>query len=158
MYHYISLMKFKFPSAQTILFIIAALVALMTWLVPAGKYDSLTYNSDSEVFEKTSLDITTSLNASQTTLDSLDIAIPLEKFTSGKIYKAIAIPNSYKKVDSNPQGFAAFLKSPNVSVFVSLLFLVSLRYLFKTTSSTWVSNCFTNSTSSLALYPIEGKI
>ena len=112
MYHYISLMKFKFPSAQTILFIIAALVALMTWLVPAGKYDSLTYNSDSEVFEKTSLGITTSLNASQTTLDSLDIAIPLEKFTSGKIYKAIAIPNSYKKVDSNPQGVAAFLKSP----------------------------------------------
>ena len=126
MYHYISLMKFKFPSAQTILFIIAALVALMTWLVPAGKYDSLTYNSDSEVFEKTSLGITTSLNASQTTLDSLDIAIPLEKFTSGKIYKAIAIPKSYKKVDSNPQGFAAFLKSPIKGIIAAadIIFLV----------------------------------
>jgi uncharacterized ion transporter superfamily protein YfcC len=126
MYHYISLMKFKFPSAQTILFIIAALVALMTWLVPAGKYDSLTYNSDNEVFEKTSLGITTSLNASQTTLDSLDIAIPLEKFTSGKIYKAIAIPKSYKKVDSNPQGFAAFLKSPIKGIIAAadIIFLV----------------------------------
>lgn len=28
----------KFPSAQTILLIIAGLVTLLTWLVPAGKY------------------------------------------------------------------------------------------------------------------------
>ena len=30
--------KFKFPSAYTILFILIALVAVMTWIVPAGKY------------------------------------------------------------------------------------------------------------------------
>ncbi len=31
--------KFKFPSAYTILFILIALVALLTWIVPAGQYD-----------------------------------------------------------------------------------------------------------------------
>lgn len=30
--------KLKFPSAYTILFILIALVAVMTWIVPAGKY------------------------------------------------------------------------------------------------------------------------
>ncbi|EAO3898183.1 hypothetical protein E4M68_23245, partial [Salmonella enterica] len=30
--------KFKFPTAYTILFILIALVAVMTWIVPAGKY------------------------------------------------------------------------------------------------------------------------
>ncbi|PWI33495.1 C4-dicarboxylate ABC transporter [Vibrio albus] len=33
------LANFKFPSAYTILFILIALVALMTWLIPAGQYD-----------------------------------------------------------------------------------------------------------------------
>lgn len=33
------LANLKFPSAYTILFILIALVALMTWLIPAGQYD-----------------------------------------------------------------------------------------------------------------------
>ncbi len=32
---------FKFPSAYTILFILIALVAIMTWVIPAGKYDRI---------------------------------------------------------------------------------------------------------------------
>ena len=31
--------KFTFPSAFTILFILLVLIALATWLVPAGSYD-----------------------------------------------------------------------------------------------------------------------
>ncbi|MGL5287028.1 Uncharacterized membrane protein YfcC, ion transporter superfamily [Aeromonas sp. RU39B] len=31
--------KFKFPSAYTILFVLIALVAALSWIVPAGKYD-----------------------------------------------------------------------------------------------------------------------
>ena len=119
-------MKFKFPSAQTILFIIDGLVAIMTWLVPAGKYDSLTYNADSEKFEQVGGGNTTELIASQATLDDLGIKIPLEKFTSGSIYKAIGIPNTYKKVESNPQGVAAFLKSPIKGIIAAadIIFLV----------------------------------
>lgn len=37
--------SFKFPSAYTILFILIALVALLTWIVPAGQYDR-TMNED----------------------------------------------------------------------------------------------------------------
>lgn len=119
-------MKFKFPSAQTILFIIAGLVAIMTWLVPAGNYDSLTYNSDSERFERVGGGNTTELPASQATLDELGIMIPLEKFTSGSIYKAIGIPNTYKEVEANPQGVAAFLQSPIKGIIAAadIIFLV----------------------------------
>jgi uncharacterized ion transporter superfamily protein YfcC len=31
-------MKFKFPTAFTILFVLIALVAALTWIIPAGKY------------------------------------------------------------------------------------------------------------------------
>lgn len=34
--------KFKFPTAYTILFVLIALVAAMTWVVPAGKYQMVT--------------------------------------------------------------------------------------------------------------------
>lgn len=119
-------MKFKFPSAQTILFIIAGLVAILTWLVPAGKYDSLSYNNTSEKFERVGGGNTTELLASQKTLDELGIKIPLEKFTSGSIYKAIGIPNTYKEVEARPQGIAAFLQSPIKGIIAAadIIFLV----------------------------------
>jgi hypothetical protein len=37
--------KFTFPTAFTILFILLVLIALATWLIPAGSYD---YNADGE--------------------------------------------------------------------------------------------------------------
>ncbi len=116
----------KFPSAQTILFIIAGFVAILTWLVPAGKYDALMYDKEAKMFTRTSTDTTYSLPATQATLDKLNIKIPLENFTSGDIYKAIGIPNTYKKVDSKPQGFLAFLKSPVKGIIATadIIFLV----------------------------------
>lgn len=119
-------MKFKFPSAQTILFAIAGLVAIMTWLVPAGKYDSLSYNSVSEKLERSGSGKTIELAANQETLDELGINIPIENFTDGSIYKAIGIPNTYKAVKSNPQDFAAFLKSPirGIIAAADIIFLV----------------------------------
>ncbi|MDO6758628.1 YfcC family protein [Tamlana sp. 2_MG-2023] len=104
--------KLKFPSAQTILIIIAGLVALLTWIIPAGKYDSLTYNASNNSFTVVSLKKTTELPATTETLNDLNIKIPLEKFTSGAIYKPIGIPNSYKELEPNSQGFGDLLKSP----------------------------------------------
>ena len=119
-------MKFKFPSAQTILFIIAGLVAIMTWLVPAGKYDSLTYNAASAKFEKVSGGNITELDTTQAILDELGITIPVRNFTSGDIFKPIGIPNTYKEVEANPQGFAAFLQSPikGIAGAADIIFLV----------------------------------
>lgn len=104
--------KIKFPSAQTVLLIIAAFVALLTWFIPSGQYDRLNYNADENTFVKTSSKLTETLEASQKTLNDLGVKIPLEKFTSGAIYKPISIPGTYKELESRPQGFVEFIQAP----------------------------------------------
>lgn len=102
----------KFPAAQTILLIIAALVTLLTWIIPAGSYDSLTYEEAKDVFNIVSPDSSYTVPATQGSLEQLAIKIPLEKFTSGAIYKPISIPQTYQKLTSKPQGILAFLSAP----------------------------------------------
>lgn len=118
--------KIKFPTAQTILLIIAGLVTLLTWIVPAGKYDTLAYNKAANTFVKTSEEKSLSLPANQETLKTLSITIPLVKFTSGDIYKPINIPNTYKKLESRPQSVADFIKSPIKGIIAAadIIFLV----------------------------------
>lgn len=118
--------KLKFPSAQTILLIIAGLVTILTWFVPAGKYDTLAYNSEANTFTVVGQDNTESFAATQETLEALSIKIPLEKFTSGDIYKAINIPNTYTELESKPQGFSEFIKSPIKGIIeaADIIFLV----------------------------------
>ncbi|WP_100615296.1 YfcC family protein [Confluentibacter citreus] len=118
--------KLKFPTAQTILFIIAGLVAILTWFIPSGKFDSLAYNKDENTFTRTGLDKIETLAATQETLNALNIKIPIEKFTSGDIWKPISIPNTYHKVDDKPQGIVAFIKSPIKGIIeaADIIFLV----------------------------------
>lgn len=116
----------KFPTAQTILIIIAGFVALLTWLVPAGKYDSLVYNTTSNTFTKTSLEKSIELPATQETLGNLNIEIPIQKFISGDIYKPIGIPNTYKELESKPQGLGALATSPIKGIIAAadIIFLI----------------------------------
>ena len=118
--------KVKFPSAQTILLIIAAFVAVLTFLVPAGTYDKLSFNKEESTFTRTLDGGTETLPATQQTLDELGIKIPLHKFTNGDISKPIGIPNTYKKVAASPQGVLAFLKSPIKGIIAAadIIFLV----------------------------------
>jgi uncharacterized ion transporter superfamily protein YfcC len=118
--------KLKFPTAQTILIVIAVFVTLLTWLVPAGEYDSLAYNSKSNTFIKTSLEESIELPATQETLENLDITIPIEKFTNGDIYKPIGIPNTYKELEPKPQGLAELAKSPVKGIIAAsdIIFLI----------------------------------
>ena len=118
--------KIKFPTAQTILLIIAGLVTLLTWIVPAGKYDTLVYNKADNTFTQASENESNTLKATQETLDALSIKIPLEKFTNGDIYKAINIPNTYKKLEAKPQSIADFIKSPIKGIIeaADIIFLV----------------------------------
>ena len=104
--------KRTFPSAQTILLVIAAFVAILTWIIPSGKYDSLLYNKSDNTFIIESKGNKNSIPANQKSLDQLNIKIPLENFTNGAIYKPISIPDTYEKVEANPQGFFEFVKSP----------------------------------------------
>ncbi|HCY82878.1 MAG TPA: hypothetical protein DHV22_15430 [Xanthomarina gelatinilytica] len=116
----------KFPTAQTILLLIAAIVALLTWVIPAGKYDSLSYNKDTNTFTRSSMEVSTTLEATQETLETLQVKIPLEKFTNGDIWKPISIPNTYQEVEPRPQGLLAFFKSPIKGIIeaADIIFLV----------------------------------
>ncbi len=118
--------KLKFPTAQTILFVIAGLVTLLTWVVPAGEYDNLSYDKETNSFERTGPQGTSNLPATQETLENLHIKIPLDKFTNGDIYKPISIPDTFQKLESKPQGFAAFIKSPIKGIIeaADIIFLV----------------------------------
>jgi uncharacterized ion transporter superfamily protein YfcC len=118
--------KPNFPTAPTILFIIAGLVALLTWLIPAGKYDSLEYNAKTHTFSKISIEESDELAATQETLDNLNIKIPIDKFESGDIQRPIGIPNTYKELKSKPQGLAALAKSPIKGIIAAadIIFLI----------------------------------
>lgn len=118
--------KLKFPSAQTILLVIAALVALLTWVVPSGKYDTLAYNATDNTFIRKSLGTAVIIPANQAALDALNIKIPLKKFTDGAITKPISIPNTYKKTAANSQGFFEFVQSPIKGIIAAsdIIFLV----------------------------------
>ena len=104
--------KLKFPSAQTVLLIIAAIIALLTWVIPSGKFDTLAYNKEVNNFTIMSQGESTVIEASQASLNQLQIKIPLEKFTNGDIWKPISIPNTYKEVKANSQGVKEFIESP----------------------------------------------
>jgi uncharacterized ion transporter superfamily protein YfcC len=116
----------KFPTAQTILILIAVLVTILTWLIPAGKYDSLAYNQSSNTFTVSSLGENIELPATQKALDDLEVKIPVKKFINGDIYKPIGIPNTYKELESKPQGFVEFALSPIKGIIdaADIIFLV----------------------------------
>ena len=118
--------KLNFPTAQTLLILIAGFVALLTWVIPAGKYDSLSYDASGNTFLKTSLEGKTTLPATEETLEHLNIKIPVQKFTSGDLYKPIGIPGTYKELRSRPQGFTAIAKSPIKGIIAAadIIFLI----------------------------------
>ena len=107
-----SIKKYKFPTAHSVLFVIAAFVALLTWIIPAGQYDRLSYDSERDVFIKSNPSSTETFAANQQTLDDLNVQISLEKFVSGAISKPISVPDTYKHLESSPQGPWAFVQAP----------------------------------------------
>ncbi len=102
--------KRKLLSPITILMIVIVIAAIATWLVPAGKYNTLSYQNES--FVLTSDSTTLSLPFTQRTLDSLQIRISPEKFSSGTIRKPVAVPGTFHKIEQNRQGFIEVLKAP----------------------------------------------
>ena len=114
-------MNFKrslaFPSPYTILILVIVLAAMATWLLPSGNYNTLKYEGDLQEFVIKSEDGSKNVPASQKTLTDLGIKIKLEKFVSGDIYKPIAIPNTYLKKESNPQGFVSIIQAPIKGIY-----------------------------------------
>jgi len=98
--------KLSFPSCYTIMLIVLILVMGLTYIVPSGKYATLSYNADSNLFEVISPNgDTTNYDATQDTLDELGLKIDLEKFTNGSIRKPVGIPNTYETVETEEKTF-----------------------------------------------------
>lgn len=79
--------KWKMPSVYTLLFFITICVALLTWVIPAGKFDYIT--SDTQQLIKA-----TEVNA----------------YSGGE--RLLPVPGSYTQLESHPQGFYDILVAP----------------------------------------------
>ncbi|MEJ8554557.1 YfcC family protein [Tepidibacter sp. Z1-5] len=113
--------KMSFPTAYTVLFIVLILAAVLTHTVPAGSYGKLLYDDSTQKFVVTSPDGSTKeYEGTQATLDELGIKIDVSKFTDGSIYKAVAIPNTYEQLPSNPQGIKEVIQAPIQGVYETI--------------------------------------
>jgi len=117
-----------FYSAHTVLFIIAIIACITTWLIPAGQYDRIEYQKSKNKFVLQGKDSTIYLPATQNTLSKLGLNIEIQNFTEGKIFKPISVPNSYHTLEKKPQGviefLQAFIKGFYSAIEVILLVLV----------------------------------
>jgi uncharacterized ion transporter superfamily protein YfcC len=102
--------KSKLFSPLTILMIIIVIAALATWLVPAGRYNTLTFQDNTFKYNTDSSDLT--LPFTKKTLDSLQIFISPEKFASGAIRKPVAVPETFHLISRNSQGPIDVLEAP----------------------------------------------
>ncbi len=102
--------KRKIFSPITILMIVVVIAALATWLVPAGRYNTLIFQDNNFKYNTDSSAITLPFN--QKTLDSLKIFILPEKFASGAIRKPVAVPKTFHLITRNSQGPVDVLEAP----------------------------------------------
>ncbi|MBP2057559.1 putative ion transporter superfamily protein YfcC [Lactobacillus colini] len=98
--------KHQFPTAYTVIIVVLLLVQVLTFFIPAGDYATIAYNSADNNF------IVTKPNgkkvkapATQGTLNRYKVKLSVNKFKNGTIYKPVAIPNSYEKIDVKKPSF-----------------------------------------------------
>lgn len=104
-------MKFRFPTPYTVLMGVIVFAAIATWILPAGNYSTLEYNSVSDVFEISSQNGVETMPATEVNLEELNITIGLETFTSGDI-TPVSVPGTYEQVEAAPQGLIAIFMAP----------------------------------------------
>ena len=61
------------------------MVTLLTWIIPSGKYNTLSYDKTTHTFIQNKVDGSLSLPATQATLLDLQIKIPLQKLIKVKV-------------------------------------------------------------------------
>jgi uncharacterized ion transporter superfamily protein YfcC len=121
--------KRSVPTPITILMIVIVLAAIATWILPAGKYKTLSYTKGESVFNISAPDTNTTAAFTQQTLDSLQIKIPLASFRDEVIRKPVSIPGSYQRIKSNQQGPIDVLKAPIKGIYDSIdiiLFIMTI--------------------------------
>lgn len=112
--------KFKFPNPFTVLYVIIIISAIATWLVPAGSYNTLSYDDGTATFIVQSPNGAITLPADQSTLDSLNLKMDLVKFEEGKIRKPVSIPGTYNEEEATPQGLMEIVYAPIRGIYDSM--------------------------------------
>lgn len=105
-------MKKKLPSPITILFFVIIFAYLCTWLIPAGKYHTLSFIKGTNEFVYSGVNTSKSLPFTQATLDSLNILIPLKSFESGAIRKPVSVPGTYERIKAGHANIVQILMAP----------------------------------------------
>lgn len=119
--------KISFPSAWLIVFILLIIAAFLTYIIPSGAYSTLIYNEDTGAFTITAPNGEESeAPATQDTLDKFGIKTDLTKLVEGTIWKPIAIPGSYERVEPRHQGFVEVIMSTVNGVYeiIDIMFFV----------------------------------
>ena len=133
--------KKSLPSPITILMVVIILAAIGTWLLPSGQYDRLGVSSDKKNFVLKASEKEINLPFTQNTLDSLEILIPLKKFETGEIRKAVSVPGTYHELPNNPQGFLNVLQAPikgiveSIDIALFVLIIGGFMYVFNETGA-----------------------
>lgn len=115
-------MKFKlnFPTPYTVLIIVIAIAAMLTFVLPSGKYNTFTYDEATNEFVVESDKGVSRVVATQQFLDDNAIQISMDKFQEGKMKKPISIPNTYQKKEDNPQGVLQILFAPIKGIYEAI--------------------------------------
>lgn len=108
--------KRTIPSPISILMVVVVLAAIATWLVPAGKYNTLSV-VDNNRFVMTTSSGEIALPFTQKTLDSIKIKIPLSKFETGAIRKPVSVPGTYHSLKKTGQGILSIIQSPLKGIY-----------------------------------------
>ncbi len=112
--------RFSLPSAYTVLMAIVVLAAAATWVLPAGRYDTLRYDDGRQLLVATRPAGEEPLPATQATLDRLGIGINVGQFLNGSIRKPVSIPRTYHAVAAHPQGPLAVFQAPILGIYDSI--------------------------------------
>ena len=97
--------KLSMPGAFTILFILTVIAVIATWIIPAGAYSKLSYDSGAQEFKIVDAhNKTKTVDGTQEQLDKLGVKIDVNQFKSGAINKPISIPGTYERLDQHPAG------------------------------------------------------
>src|SRR4030095_5456619 len=116
----------KLPSPLTVLMLVIVIAAIATWLIPAGKFDTIEYSNGKLIYHQQDNDLT--LPATQSTLDSLRLLIRVEKFADGSFRKPVSVPGTYHKLNANRQNLLNIIQAPIKGIYDS--FEVILFVLF----------------------------
>lgn len=95
--------SFTMPTVYTILFSIIVMVAALTWILPAGKYNYVVEGSEQIILAK-----------------------DVKNYTAGE--RLLPVPNSFTQLESSPQGVFEVLKAPiqgfHKAVDISLFIII----------------------------------